>query len=37
MTWDGRNNHGHQVASGVYFIYVRAAGETATGKMLLLR
>jgi C1A family cysteine protease len=36
-TWDGRNNTGHTVASGVYFVYVKAAGETATGKMLLLR
>ena len=35
--WDGRNQHGEQVASGLYF-YTLTAGEfTATRKLLILK
>ncbi len=37
VTWDGRNNEGQQVASGIYFYQLRAEDRTLTRKMLLLR
>lgn len=37
MPWDGRDERGSAVSSGVYFYAVRSAGRAATGKMLLLR
>ena len=33
--WDGKNAHGEQVASGVYFYTLKAAQFTATRKMLI--
>ena len=33
--WDGRNEIGEQVASGVYFYTLTAGGFSATGKMLV--
>ena len=33
--WDGRNELGEQVASGVYFYTLTAGGFSATGKMLV--
>jgi hypothetical protein len=37
ITWDGRNEHGQQMASGIY-IYRIVAGEfTATRRMLLIK
>ncbi len=36
-TWDGTDNVGHNVSSGVYFYRVLAAGKTENRKMLLLR
>jgi hypothetical protein len=35
--WDGRNEAGEQVASGVYFYTIQAGEFTATRKMLMLR
>jgi hypothetical protein len=35
--WDGLNNRGEPVASGVYFIRLRAGGEDSVKKMVLIR
>ncbi|MEW6752701.1 MAG: FlgD immunoglobulin-like domain containing protein [Candidatus Latescibacterota bacterium] len=35
--WDGRDERGRPVASGVYFARLRAAGTTATVRLILLR
>ena len=35
--WDGRNDAGNSVASGVYIYRITAVGKRATGKMVLLR
>ena len=35
--WDGRNNLGEQVASGVYFYHLNAGSYSATRKMLILK
>ena len=35
--WDGRNNVGERVASGVYFYTLRAGDYNATRKMLILK
>ena len=35
--WDGRNERGEEVTSGVYFIVMRAGEFTATRKMLMLK
>ena len=37
VNWDGKNNSGESVASGVYFYRVSAGRHTATRKMVLLR
>ncbi len=37
VSWDGRNDDGRPVRSGVYFYRLRAGGETITRKMTLLR
>ncbi len=36
-TWDGRNDDGTSVASGIYFYRMQAANFTATRKMLFLK
>lgn len=35
--WDGRNNRGEQVGSGIYFYTIQAGEFTATRKMILLK
>ena len=35
--WDGRNQVGEQVASGVYFYHLSAADYSATRKMMILK
>jgi hypothetical protein len=37
ITWDGRDNKGHQVASGTYFARLRSGSFSATRKMMLVR
>ena len=37
VQWDGRDEAGHAVASGVYFCRLEVAGQTAVEKMVLLR
>ena len=37
VRWDGRNDAGRAVASGVYFCRLDAAQRVATRKLLLLR
>jgi len=35
--WDGRNELGEQVSSGIYFYTIQAGKYRATGKMLMLK
>jgi len=37
ITWDGRNDAGARVASGMYFFELRTAGRTYTKPLLLTR
>ena len=36
-TWDGRDDHGREVGSGVYFARLQAGHFAATQKMVLLK
>jgi len=37
ILWDGRDNRGNQVSSGVYFCRLRASGRTLSKKMVMIR
>jgi hypothetical protein len=37
LTWDGRNQEGHAVASGIYLIRVSTAEGTATERCMIIR
>ena len=37
VTWDGTNDNGRRVASGVYFVSLEAAGVRETGRLVYLR
>ncbi|MFQ6032178.1 MAG: FlgD immunoglobulin-like domain containing protein, partial [Candidatus Zixiibacteriota bacterium] len=37
ITWDGKDNAGNDVSSGVYFFKVAAGPYTATNKMVLMK
>ena len=35
--WDGRNNFGEQVSSGIYFYHLNAGDFSATRKMVIVK
>jgi len=37
LVWDGKNNHGQAVASGVYFVRVNTGRETLTDRVVIVR
>jgi flagellar hook assembly protein FlgD len=37
VDWDGRDERGHRVAGGIYFISVRTATATGIAKVLVVR
>lgn len=37
LVWDGMDERGEKVASGVYFIRARSGTETASGKLILVK
>ncbi len=37
LSWDGKNNHGHSVHSGIYFLNLKAGEQTVTRKIVLLK
>ncbi len=37
ITWDGKDNAGNEVSSGVYFYKLMAAGNSATAKMVMMK
>lgn len=37
IDWDGRNESGERVSSGIYFYRIEAGGQKATGKIVLLK
>jgi hypothetical protein len=37
ITWDGKDNSGSEVSSGIYFYKLTAAGNSATEKMVMMK
>ena len=37
ISWDGLDNHGQNLPSGIYFYYMEAAGFTKKNKMVLVK
>jgi flagellar hook assembly protein FlgD len=37
VRWDGRNEHGQNVATGVYFVHMKTGGYREARKMIMLR
>jgi hypothetical protein len=37
ITWDGKDNSGSEVSSGVYFYKLTSAGNSATEKMVMMK
>jgi flagellar hook assembly protein FlgD len=37
VLWDGRDDAGHRVASGVYWMGVRTSHESKTARMVMIR
>jgi flagellar hook assembly protein FlgD len=37
VVWDGKNQHGQTVGSGIYFCRLRAGNHSETVKMVLLK
>jgi len=37
ISWDGRNNHGRLVSSGLYIFRIKTSGFTASRKMLMIK
>lgn len=37
LSWDGRDNNGNNVASGVYIYKITAAGKSLTNKLMLMK
>ncbi|RMD92181.1 MAG: hypothetical protein D6813_06360 [Calditrichaeota bacterium] len=37
VKWDGTNEHGQAVASGIYFYHLQVEKQTKMRKMILLR
>ncbi len=37
IDWDLKNDNGKDAASGIYFFYVQASGETTTGRFVIVR
>jgi len=37
FTWDGSDQLGQRVSPGIYFLQMRAAGASATHKIIVLR
>jgi flagellar hook assembly protein FlgD len=37
ITWNGKDNAGNEVSSGVYFCKLIAGGFTATNKMVMMK
>jgi flagellar hook assembly protein FlgD len=36
-TWDGRDDDGHSIGNGIYFLIARSGGETARVKLVVMR
>ena len=37
ILWNGKDNHGNNVGSGIYFSRIKTESETAVGKMVLIK